>query len=100
MADETIPEESEGKPAQPDYLEALLYELMGFGLGVVLIVLAPQASEVSLGDAISEDLIVGTLFWIASRFGTPGGIVLCVVFLALTIRTVWKWRASKTTTEP
>jgi hypothetical protein len=105
MADENIPNENEELQSirsRRDYLEALMYALVGFGLGVVLIVLFPQGSELSLSDALrghSETGIAGILFWIALRFGRPGGVVLCLLSLAFGVW-VWKSRSNKGDTKP
>ncbi len=100
MADENIPNEDEKLEnirRRREYLEALMYALVGFGLGVVLIVLAPQASELSLSDALrghSGEAIGVILFWIVSRFGRPGGGVLCLLSLVFGVW-VWKSRSNK-----
>jgi hypothetical protein len=100
MADENIPnedEELERIRSRRDYFQALMYAVVGFGSGVVLIVLFRQGSDLSLSDALSgpsEMVILGILFWIASRFGRPGGVVLCLLSLAFGVW-VWKSRSQK-----
>jgi hypothetical protein len=118
MADENVPEESGGKSTPPNYSLLIQYALVGFGVGVALIIMAPiwgAPGFTSLSDlwaglrsglralnthSTCEGYIIGILFLIAVQFGRPGGVVLCILFLALGVWAYWKWRAQKADTPP
>ena len=99
MADETPTGDQEAR-SKREYLEALMYALVGFGFGVALIIMAPrwQASDLSLADlhgGTLEAFLMGLLFVIATRFGRPGGVALCLLSLAFGLWVYLKHRETK-----